>query len=140
MMLRFAKKEANRKILLECDLKQWLTGWLEESFNYREERELGTWAKAKDWDEEAVREIMRIEGLNEKGYVVAGMEEMNYQIRWRREEDWRAGSEPLGRPSRIDIAEEKTCFQRSQQIGNLTPAYTTTIQRPGSRIGKRYAT
>lgn len=40
--------------------------------------------------------MLRAAGLDKKGYMLAEAEEMELQIRWRRDGDWRAGSIPDG--------------------------------------------
>jgi hypothetical protein len=47
-------------------------------------------------DVAVVGEIARAAGLAERGYMLAAREEMQLQIRWRWNGDWRAGSVPDG--------------------------------------------
>jgi hypothetical protein len=97
-MVRLAKvvlKEAASTLVGE-EMKGWLVGYLEEDFKGAEHGEFGTWKKAREMDESVVGEMLRVAGLDSQGYVLAAQEEMNLQIRWRKEGDWRAGSVPEG--------------------------------------------
>ena len=67
---------------------------LEENFKGAEFRGDQKWYRAKDVDAELVGEMVRAAGLDKKGYRLAEAEEMELQIRWRRNGDWRAGSIP----------------------------------------------
>lgn len=69
---------------------------LEENFKGAEFRGDQIWYTAKDVDAELVGEMVGPAGLDKKGYRLAAAEEMELQIRWRRNGDWRAGSIPDG--------------------------------------------
>jgi hypothetical protein len=69
---------------------------LEENFKGAELRGDQIWYSAKHVDAELVGEMVRAAGLDKKGYRLAEAEEMELQIRWRRNGDWRAGSIPDG--------------------------------------------
>jgi hypothetical protein len=69
---------------------------LEENFKGAEFRGDQIWYRAKHADSELVGEMLRAAGLDKKGYRLAEGEEMELQIRWRRDGDWRAGSIPDG--------------------------------------------
>jgi hypothetical protein len=80
IMPRFAKKVAPQKLqatILEKGMKEWLTGWLEEAFDRAEQLCTAEWIRARDWDEDAVWQVLRVTGLGERGFVAAGEEEMN---------------------------------------------------------------
>ena len=40
--------------------------------------------------------MLRVTGLGKGEYEVVGRSEMEAQIKWRRQGDWRAGSVPVG--------------------------------------------
>ncbi|KAG4425210.1 hypothetical protein IFR04_001577 [Cadophora malorum] len=77
--------------------------YLQDIYEKGEEWEIEAWRLAREWSEDAVRDMVRRAGLAVGGkdeFVVMDEEELGLQIRWRREGDWRAGSTPLGRPTR----------------------------------------
>lgn len=76
---RFAKKVAPRDVkssLPKQGMSKWLTEWLEEAFDNAEDWGSPIWIEARDWDEQNVRKMLKISGLEKKGYVVASEEEM----------------------------------------------------------------
>jgi hypothetical protein len=73
-----------------------LVQFLEDNFKGTEFRGDQIWCRAKHVDAELVREMVRAAKLDEKGYTLAEAAEMELQIRWRRNGDWRAGSIPDG--------------------------------------------
>jgi hypothetical protein len=77
-------------------MKDWLVQYLENDFKGAEFRGDQTWWKARDMDSEVVGEMIRAAGLDGRGYVLAAKEEVELQIRWRRDRNWRAGSVPEG--------------------------------------------
>lgn len=76
----------------------WMTGYLSQSFETAEENRSELWNLARGWDKDIVRTILGIVGLSSKGYGMVDEHEMNLQINWRKEGDWRAGSELLEYP------------------------------------------
>ena len=72
-----------------------LVAYLESSYEYAEENGNEVWAEARDWKTERVDATLRVVGLAGKGYSVLEGEELELQIKWRREGDWRAGSTPI---------------------------------------------
>jgi hypothetical protein len=100
LMVHLANKvvpDEIRPTFMGKGMKEWLVGYLKEDFNAAEFWESQTWLKARETDEAVVREMLRIAGFGEMGYVLADEEEMELQIRWRRDGDWKAGSVPEGR-------------------------------------------
>jgi hypothetical protein len=96
-MLRLVKHAAPKEIqtiIIENGLKDWLVEHLEEDFTVAEIRDFGTWRKAREMEESVVGEMLRVSGLDFMGYVLTTEKEMQLQIRWRKEGDWRAGSVP----------------------------------------------
>lgn len=104
-------------------IKPWVVVWLEKVFDLTEHAGTGAWLQARSWERKNVDEILGAAGLYEKQYTVAQEEEIDCkcspaecltthetsaigmsdmtadystgQIRWRRDGDWRAGSDPL---------------------------------------------
>jgi hypothetical protein len=96
------KKTAPQELwptLVEKGTKEWLVGYLEDGFKAAEFWESQTWLKAREIDEMVVKEMLRVTGLDERGYVLAAEEETRLQIRWRKEGDWKAGSVPERTPT-----------------------------------------
>ena len=59
------------------------------------------WREAREWSESDVRDVLKVAGLEGKGgegaeFGVLREDEVEVQVKWRRERDWRAGSMPLG--------------------------------------------
>jgi hypothetical protein len=98
-MLRLVNHAAPKEIqtiVIENGLKDWLVEHLEEDFTVAELRDFGTWRKAREMEESVVWGDAEGSGLDFIGYVLTTEEEMQLQIRWRKEGDWRAGSVPEG--------------------------------------------
>lgn len=87
-MEKILENPNNRKI--------WLANQLEDMFNHGETWKSTEWKMACQWDSNLVGEMLKILGLSHE-YGVVSNEEMVVQIKWRKEGDWRAGSEPLRR-------------------------------------------
>jgi hypothetical protein len=104
---------------------------------------------------------LRATQLARSGYKAAGKEEMNCeysfgyffnscetissiimltrrlgQIRWRKEDDWRAGSEPLGRPLRTGARTILTAFNLPQELRKSTSSDSTTAHHSGATTGR----
>jgi hypothetical protein len=80
------------------DIEKQTAGWMEknlpEIFAEEEKKKSRAWRRAKKWDGELVRVLLKISELDEVGYEVVGREEMEVQIEWRKTGDWKAGSVP----------------------------------------------
>jgi hypothetical protein len=101
--LRLASKTLPENLqegFLKSEAKWWLVELLEETYSDAEKREIEQWVLARERRREDVEAILRVAGLERKGFVVMTREEVNVQIKWRRDGDWRAGSTPLGRVGR----------------------------------------
>jgi hypothetical protein len=79
---------------LESSTKEWLTGYLQESYDFAEQWDSDPWTTARDKDRSMVEEILRVTGLKEMGYKVMDREEMQLQMKWKKEGDWRYLSTP----------------------------------------------
>ena len=73
-----------------------LSEHIESRFDWAEQECSISWETARKWNSQEVQEIIRLLKLD--GYEVTDDREMTLQISWRRDEDWRAGSIPLGGP------------------------------------------
>ncbi|KAK0108316.1 hypothetical protein ONS95_003132 [Cadophora gregata] len=140
-MVRLSAKVTPREATPEKGLQKWLEKYLQDIYEKGEEWGSEAWRLAREWDEDAVRDIVRNAGLGvdasiigrdrggeeDDDFVVMGEEELELQIRWRKEDDWRAGSTPLGRPARLDSVE---------QSGNLSscPVPHLATQRLGGHF------
>jgi hypothetical protein len=91
---------------LEHGIRTWLTDYLQNVFENAELLESKPWMVALAWSRELVGAILSVTKSNLKGHSVIEDDEMGLQIRWRKENDWRAGSTPLGRPQRVNIDRE----------------------------------
>ncbi|KAG9239640.1 hypothetical protein BJ875DRAFT_436398 [Amylocarpus encephaloides] len=80
------------------ELKEWMMDFLPGMLETAEKEKATGWEMAREWDDGVVGEILQATKLAGEGYRVVEREEMEMQIKWRREGDWRAGSEPLSRP------------------------------------------
>jgi hypothetical protein len=70
---------------------------MEEAYMYAEHWDNRTWEEAVEFEEARVLDVLRCVGLEKCGFEVAGYQEVRARVKWGRERDWRAGSEPLGR-------------------------------------------
>ncbi|KAL5321883.1 hypothetical protein ACEPPN_009846 [Leptodophora sp. 'Broadleaf-Isolate-01'] len=114
LMVRLSEKVAPRNATTEEeDMQTWLEMYLKDVYEKGEVWGSEAWKMAREWDEDSVREMVRSAGLElggsggeeegkEGGSVVMDEEELELQIKWKKEGDWRAGSTPLGRPERLD--------------------------------------
>ena len=75
--------------------KDWMARWLQEVYESDEREERYAWVLAKERRSEDVCNILSVTGLAVLGYEVVDEREIQLQLRWRRERDWRAGSVPL---------------------------------------------
>jgi len=78
----------------EAGTKNWLTEYLQQRYELAEEWGSELWITARDKDRSMAEEILRVTGLNEMGYEVIDEEEMQLQMKWKKEDDWRYGSTP----------------------------------------------
>ncbi|PVH85317.1 hypothetical protein DL98DRAFT_511781 [Cadophora sp. DSE1049] len=114
LMVRLSTRVAPKDVTPGKGLQEWLEMYLQDIYEKGEEWESEAWKLAREWNEDAVRDMVRSAGLGvrdevagwEDGFVVMGEEELELQIRWRKKGDWRAGSTPLGRPTRLDVDEQ----------------------------------
>ena len=91
---------------LEHGIRTLLTDYLQKVFENAELLESKPWMVAQAWSRESVGAILSVTRSDLKGHSVIEDDEMGLQIRWRKENDWRAGSTPLGRPQRVNIDRE----------------------------------
>ena len=82
---------------LAADAGATLSEYIESIFDWAQQECSGSWDLARTWDSQEVQTLIRLLGFD--GYEVMDDKEVMLQINWRREEDWRAGSILLGRPS-----------------------------------------
>ncbi|KAH7419943.1 hypothetical protein BKA64DRAFT_699946 [Cadophora sp. MPI-SDFR-AT-0126] len=112
LMVGLSAKVAPEVVTPEKGLQEWLENYLQNIYEKGEEWESEAWKLAREWNGDAVRDMVSSAGLGigdggqEDEFMVMGEEELDLQIRWRKEGDWRAGSIPLGRPTRLDVDEQ----------------------------------
>ncbi|KUJ11818.1 uncharacterized protein LY89DRAFT_688318 [Mollisia scopiformis] len=102
---KLAKKVAPRdlrpKLAEDRDaLLGWLESYLEERYNLAEDWCSKPWQAARDWESDAVLDILDALGLEKMEYGVKEEEDMRLLMERRNQADWKAGSEPLGSPER----------------------------------------
>tara|TARA_R110002060_G_scaffold51441_2_gene62419 strand:- start:790 stop:1089 length:300 start_codon:yes stop_codon:yes gene_type:complete len=81
---------APKDVTSENGLQEWLEMYLQDIYEKGEEWESEAWKLAREWSEDAVRDMVRRAGLAVGGkdeFVVMDEEELELQIRWRREGD-----------------------------------------------------
>ncbi|KAH7350833.1 hypothetical protein BKA65DRAFT_593712 [Rhexocercosporidium sp. MPI-PUGE-AT-0058] len=93
------------------NMQTWLEMYLKDIYEKGEVWGSEAWKVAREWDGHGVRELVESMGMlgmsgtgdvgGENGFMVIEEEELEVQIKWRKEGDWRAGSTPLGRPERL---------------------------------------
>ena len=66
----------------------------EKDFKIAEEEKDWVWQTARVMNEQMIQAHLESIWFRGKGYTLAGKAEMELQMKWRREGDWRAGSEP----------------------------------------------
>lgn len=80
----------------ENNIKDQLAEYLEETYKYAERWGNKTWDQALEFEAERVWYVLRCVGLVGRGFEVCLEQEVRARVKWAREGDWKAGSEPLG--------------------------------------------
>ncbi|KAG4428665.1 hypothetical protein IFR05_015853 [Cadophora sp. M221] len=119
-MVRLSEKVAPKNVMTgEEDMQMWLEMYLRDVYEKGEVWGSEAWKMAREWNGDGVSVVVGSAGLvmggaragaggeevggeEEGGFVVMDEEELELQIRWKKEGDWRAGSIPLGRPERLE--------------------------------------
>ena len=73
----------------------WMEKYLEEIYDKSEMWESEPWALARGWNEDVVREMLRVAGLDmtEGGFEVMDEAELALQIKWKRGGDCKSKSD-----------------------------------------------
>lgn len=74
----------------------WLEKYFELKIGVAERYGTEIWKRTVELEDQVVWGVLYITGLVEKGCGVMSKDEARLQIKWRKQGDWRAGSEPLG--------------------------------------------
>lgn len=89
LMVKLSEKVAPSEVTVENGMADWMEKYLEEVYDNLEKWESEPWKLARGWNEDVVREMMRVAGLDVTGggYEVMDEGELALQIKWKKNGD-----------------------------------------------------
>ena len=104
---------------------------------YAEHWDNRTWDEVVEFEEARVFDILRCVGLEECGFKVAGYQEVRARVKWGREGDWKAGSEPLGDLTLEDVVGLRWIGkEREEALREMEPVEMSSRSTLGSISGR----
>lgn len=88
-MVKLSEKLAPSEMTVDKGMADWMEKYLEEVYDNLEKWESEPWKLARGWNEDAVREMFRVTGLDVTGggFEVMDEAELALQIKWKRDGD-----------------------------------------------------
>ncbi len=86
LMVELSEKIAPSEVTVEKGMADWMEKYLEEVYDNLEKWESEPWKLARVWNEDVVKEMLRVAGLDMTGggFEVMDEAELTLQVKWKR--------------------------------------------------------